>query len=39
MGEKEKARESLEAARKIIEATGYHRRDRDLVEIEHQLQS
>lgn len=36
-GEKEKARESWGVAKEMIERMGYHRRDRDLVEIEEQL--
>jgi len=37
LGEKDQARESLAQANTIIEATGYHRRDRDVTEIESQL--
>lgn len=37
LGEKDQARESLAQAKTIIEATGYHRRDRDVTEIESQL--
>lgn len=36
-GEKEKARESLAKAKKMIERMGYHRRDKDVVEIERQI--
>ncbi len=37
LGEKDPARESLAQAKTIIDATGYHRRDRDVTEIESQL--
>jgi tetratricopeptide (TPR) repeat protein len=36
-GEKEQARESWEKAREMIERMGYHRRDKDVEEIEEQL--
>ncbi len=36
-GEKEKARESLAAAREMIKDTGYHRRDKEVKELEKQL--
>ncbi|HVG30792.1 MAG TPA: TIR domain-containing protein [Pyrinomonadaceae bacterium] len=38
-GEREKARESWEKAKGMIERMGYHRRDRDVVEIEDQLKA
>lgn len=38
-GEGEKARESWERAKGMIERMGYHRRDRDVREIEEQLQA
>jgi len=37
MGEKEKARESLVKAKEMIEAMGYHRRDKEIKELEKQL--
>ena len=37
MEQRERARESLEKARKIIEATGYHRRDKDVAEMKGEL--
>jgi tetratricopeptide (TPR) repeat protein len=36
-GEKEQARESLAKAKEMIERTGYHRRDKDVQEIEELL--
>jgi tetratricopeptide (TPR) repeat protein len=36
-GEKEKARVSWEKAKEMIERMGYHRRDKDVVEIERQI--
>lgn len=36
-GEREKTREHLEAATKLIAATGYHRRDGEAAELETQL--
>ena len=36
-GEREKARESWEKAKGMIERMGYHRRDKDVTEIEEQL--
>jgi tetratricopeptide (TPR) repeat protein len=36
-GDKAKARESLEKARKMIEEMGYHRRDKEVKELEAQL--
>jgi len=36
-GEKEKARESLAKAKGMIEEMGYHRRDREVTELEAQL--
>ncbi len=36
-GEKEEARESWAKAKEMIERMGYHRRDRDVVEIERQI--
>ncbi len=37
MGNKEKARESLDAAREMIQEMRYHRRDKDVEEIEGQF--
>jgi tetratricopeptide (TPR) repeat protein len=37
-GEKEKARESWTKAKEMIEKMGYHRRDKDVAEIERQLE-
>lgn len=37
-GEKERARESWSKAKEMIERVGYHRRDKDVVEIERQLE-
>jgi tetratricopeptide (TPR) repeat protein len=37
-GEKEKARESWAKAKEMIERMGYHRRDKDVAEIERQLE-
>lgn len=37
-GEKERARESWETAREMIERMGYHRRDRDVAEIGRELE-
>ncbi|HEY0379188.1 MAG TPA: hypothetical protein VGC87_19890 [Pyrinomonadaceae bacterium] len=36
-GEKEEAQESLTTARAMIERMGYHRRDKDVVEIGRQI--
>jgi len=36
-GEKDKARESLAKAKQTIEQTGYHRRDKEVAELEGQL--
>ncbi|HRI71046.1 MAG TPA: hypothetical protein PK156_42735, partial [Polyangium sp.] len=38
-GNRAKAREHLEKARKIVEETGYHRRDGELAELETQIAS
>jgi hypothetical protein len=38
-GEGEKAWESWEKAKGMIEGMGYHRRDRDVVEIDEQLKA
>lgn len=37
LGEKDKARESLQKAKNIIDKLGYHLRDRDVKELEGQL--
>jgi len=37
-GEKEKARESWKKAKEMIERMGYHRRDKDVLEIERQME-
>ena len=37
MGEKGKARESLDTVKQMIEKMGYHLRDNDITEIEGQL--
>lgn len=37
MGEKDKARESLATAKEMIEDMGYHRRDKELRDLEEQL--
>ena len=37
MGKKEDARKCLDIAREMVEKMGYHRRDKDIVEIEAQL--
>ena len=37
MGDKGKARENLDTAREMIQNMGYHRRDKDVQEIEEQL--
>jgi tetratricopeptide (TPR) repeat protein len=37
MGEKEDARRCLDIAREMVEKMGYHRRDKDILEIEEQL--
>ena len=37
MGEKEKARESLAKAKEMIQEMGYHRRDKEVKELEKQL--
>jgi hypothetical protein len=36
-GEKEKARESWAIAKEMIERMGYHRRNKDMEEIERQI--
>jgi hypothetical protein len=36
-GDKPKARESLDKANKMIEEMGYHRRDKEVKELEAQL--
>ncbi|MDT7542773.1 MAG: hypothetical protein QOE33_2677 [Acidobacteriota bacterium] len=38
-GDRERARESWEKAREMIERMGYHRRDGDVREIEEQLKA
>jgi hypothetical protein len=37
MGDKDNARQRLAVARTIIEATGYHRRDREVADLDAQL--